>query len=245
MSKHVTRMEIHDAEHYTPEQREAIIAGYPEHEREARIRGLPSMGSGRVFPIAEEAITCRPRPIERHWAQINGLDFGIDHPFGAVNLAHDRDADIVYVTKCYRKKDAVPAIHCAAIKPWGDWIPCAWPHDGLQRDKGSGEQLAEQYRQNGLNMLPERATHEEGGHGVEAGIMDILERMETDRFKVFAGLELWFEEFRVYHRKDGLIVKEADDLMAATRYASMMLREARTSPVRKKMDYTSKHRGLA
>ena len=36
----------------------------------------------------------------------------------------------------------------------------------------------------------------------------------------------WWEEFRLYHRKDGQIVKEGDDLMAATRYAVMMLRHA-------------------
>ena len=35
--------------------------------------------------------------------------------------------------------------------------------------------------------------------------------------------------FRLYHRKDGRVVKEGDDLMAATRYALMMLRHARTA----------------
>jgi hypothetical protein len=53
-------MTIDDAEHYTPQQRAEIIASYPEHEREARIKGIPSMGSGRVFPISEEAIVCEP-----------------------------------------------------------------------------------------------------------------------------------------------------------------------------------------
>ena len=38
----------------------------------------------------------------------------------------------------------------------------------------------------------------------------------------------WFEEFRLYHRKDGRVVKERDDLMSATRYAVMMLRHARS-----------------
>ena len=35
--------------------------------------------------------------------------------------------------------------------------------------------------------------------------------------EVFAELNDWFEEFRLYHRKDGRVVKERDDLMAATR----------------------------
>ena len=52
---------------------------------------------------------------------------------------------------------------------------------------------------------------------------------EKDLDKVFANLTEWMEEFRMYHRKDGLIVKERDDLMSATRIAIMMLRIA-TSP---------------
>ena len=34
----------------------------------------------------------------------------------------------------------------------------------------------------------------------------------------------------MYHRKDGLIVKERDDLMSATRYAMMMRRHAIVEP---------------
>ncbi len=56
--------------------------------------------------------------------------------------------------------------------------------------------------------------------------MDMLDRMKTGRFRVAAHLADWWEEFRLYHRKDGQIVKEGDDLMAATRYAVMMLRHA-------------------
>jgi phage terminase large subunit-like protein len=224
----VTNMTIEDAEHYTPEQRAAIIASYPEHEREARAKGIPILGSGRVFPIAEEAIKCQAFPIPPHWPRIVGLDFGIDHPTAAVWMAWDRDTDSVYITDAYRVKDQSIAIHAAGIKARGDWIPVAWPHDGLQRDKGSGEQIADQYRRQGLAMLKNRATFEDGSNGVEAGIAEMLTRMQTMRLRVFAHLQDWFEEFRLYHRKDGLIVKDGDDLMAATRYALMMRRFAKT-----------------
>lgn len=230
MSRSIVRMTIDDAEHYTPEQRAAIIASYPEHEREARVKGIPTLGSGRVFPIKEEDITCDPVAIARHWVQINGLDFGYDHPFAAARCAWDRDADIWYVVSCYRESKSTPVIHSASIKPWGDWIPCSWPHDGLQHDKGSGEQLAQLYREQGLNCLPERATFEDGGNGVEAGVIEMLDRMQTGRFKVFAHLKEWFDEFRLYHRKDGKIVKERDDLLSASRYAIMMKRFAETEP---------------
>lgn len=223
----VVNMTIDDVEHYTPEQRAAIVAAYPEHEREARTKGIPILGSGRVFPIAEDAIKVAAFPIPPHWARIVGLDFGIDHPTAAVWLAWDRDGDCVYVTDAYRVKDASIAIHAAGIKARGDWIPVAWPHDGLQRDKGSGEQLAEQYRAQGLNMLRMRATFEDGSNGVEAGVAEMLTRMQTMRLRVFSHLNDWFEEFRLYHRKDGLIVKDGDDLLSATRYALMMKRFAK------------------
>jgi hypothetical protein len=201
------------------------------------------MGSGKVFPVVESTITVPAFDVPRHWPRINGVDFGWDHPFAAISMAWDRDADTTYVTAAYRQKEAVPAIHVAAIRPWGDWIPCAWPHDGLQHDKGSGEQLASQYRAAGLTMLHERSTHPEGGNGVEAGIMDMLQAMHAGQFKVFSHLHEWFEEFRLYHRKDGKLVKLRDDLMSATRYARMMRRFAIVKPDAMTFDYSSNSGG--
>ena len=57
--------------------------------------------------------------------------------------------------------------------------------------------------------------------------MEMLDRMQTGRFKVARHLEDFFEEFRLYHRKDGKVVKETDDILSAVRYAVMMLRHAK------------------
>ena len=226
----VSKMTIDDVDHYTEEEKKRIIDSYPPHEREARARGLPVLGSGRIFPVEEDAIRVSPFQIPAFWPRINGLDFGWDHPTAAVNLAWDRDSDCIYVVKAHRMREATPIMHAATIKPWGDWVPTAWPHDGLQHDKGSGEQLAVQYADAGLKMLKERATFDDGSNGVEAGLMDMLDRMNTGRFKVFANLDDWFQEFRLYHRKDGKVVKKLDDLMSATRYALMMKRKAKVKP---------------
>ncbi len=77
------------------------------------------MGSGRIFPIAEDRIAIEHRDIPPHWPRIGGMDFGWDHPFAAVELAWDRDTDTVYVTKAYRLKEATPVIHAAALRAWG------------------------------------------------------------------------------------------------------------------------------
>lgn len=231
-------MTIEDAEHISPEERARIIASFPAHEREARAKGIPTLGSGRIFPIEEEAIKVEPFPIPDHFVQIAGLDFGWDHPAAAARLAWDRDADIIYITHCHRAREQTPVLFAPAVKAWGEWIPVAWPHDGLQHDKGSGQQLAQQYRNAGLNMLEDKATHapadgeEEGtgGNGVEAGLMEMLDRMQTGRLKIFSNLNQVFEEIRLYHRKDGKIVKLMDDIISAARYGIMMKRFAKTKP---------------
>jgi phage terminase large subunit-like protein len=228
--RHVTTMTIDDAGHYTDEDKQRIIASYPPHEREARTKGIPSLGSGRIFPIAEEDIVIDPIPISKHWAQLGGIDFGWDHPFGAARCAWDRDNDVFYVIANYRQREATPIIHAAALREWGNWLPFAWPHDGLQHSKDSGEQLAEQYKRQGLSLLPERATFDDGTNGVEAGVSEMLQMMQTGRWKVFSNCVEWIEEFRLYHRKDGKIVKERDDVLSASRYALMMKRFAITKP---------------
>lgn len=222
---HITQMSIDDASHFTAEQKQAIIASYREFERDARTRGIPQLGSGRVFPISEGALAIESFPIPAHWPRINGLDFGYDHPSAAIQLAWDKDSDVLYVINAYRERLQTPALFAPAVRPWGEY-PWSWPHDGLQHDKGSGLQLAKQYREQGLKMLSIHACYEDGTWGVEAGIAEMLDRMQTGRLKVFVHLRQWFEEFNLYHRKDGLIVKEAEDLMSATRYALMMKRLA-------------------
>lgn len=227
---HVTTMTIYDAEHYTDEQREAIVSTYSEHERKARIEGIPQLGSGRVFPLAEDALSCNPFAIPEHWPQLCGIDFGWDHPSAGVRIAWDRDNDVVYVTAEHRAREQTPMMFASAVLPWGDWMPWAWPHDGKQSggkfDAKDQQQLQAIYRRHGMKMLPMHAQFEDGTNGVEAGITEMLERMQTGRLKVFSHLRQWFEEFSLYHRKEGLIVKLNDDLISATRYALMMKRNA-------------------
>lgn len=222
-----TNMTIHDVEHYDEETKRQIIAAYPAHEREARSLGIPMLGSGRIYPVAEEVIREEPiGSIPETWEQIVGMDFGWDHPTAAVRIAYDKANDVIHLYSAYRQSEATPLIHADTVKRWGDWIPVAWPHDALQHDK-RGDQFYAIYRDHGLSMLSEHAQFpDKRGNSVEAGIMDILERMQTGRFKVDRTLTQWFEEFRMYHRKDGKIIKERDDLMDATRYALMMLRYA-------------------
>jgi phage terminase large subunit-like protein len=238
----VVRMRMQDAGHLQDEERQkALIATFPEYQRRARIDGLPMLGSGVVFEdvqledlleplriVGSEIVHKSVGPIDtRGWAYLWAIDFGIDHPFAAVLLGHDRDHDVVTVLTELKIKGGIPAIHAARMKFIAANVKVAWPHDGTQRDKGSGEQLAAIYKREGLQMMDTHATFASGGYSTEAGIMEMLTRMRSGQFKVAAGCIEWGDEFSGYHRKDGLIVKTNDDLLSATRVGIMQLRSAR------------------
>jgi hypothetical protein len=64
-----------------------------------------------------------------------------------------------------------------------------WPRDGRRETlEGAGIALMRQYQEQGLDMLHEHAQFEDGSVSVEAGLMDMLARMQTGRFKVFKHL---------------------------------------------------------
>lgn len=221
---------IHDAEHYTPEERERIINSYPVHERDARVNGVPVLGSGRIFPVSDEQISCEPFAIPKHFSHIVGLDFGWDHEAAAAWIAWDRDQDVVYVYDLFKVRETSVVLQAPLIAAKGKWKPVSWPADGLQHDKGSGKTLASQFIELGVNMLPEHATTVDGGVSVEATVSELLNRMQTGRFKVFSHLTPVFDEIRLYHRVNGKINKIRDDAISAIRYATMMLRFATTEP---------------
>jgi phage terminase large subunit-like protein len=224
----VVTMTIDDALHIPPDERAKIIAGYLPHEREARARGVPMLGSGRIFLAGEDGITEPPiEHIPPFWKKIWGLDFGIGHPFAAVLLLWDVDNDVVHIHHAFRMSDALVMQHARPMKQLGAAVPVAWPHDGHERDRNSGEPLSKLYKREGLKMLADHATWPEGGYSTEAGILEWDEREKNGRLKVARQLSDWLEERRFYHRKDGQIVKIKDDLMSATRIALMAKRFAR------------------
>ena len=228
-----------DAPHLDMKMRKQILEALPIHERKMRSLGLPTLGSGQVFPLPEEEISVKPFEIPVHWSRIVGIDFGMDHDTAVVWMAWDRDSDTVYVYDIYHSSDQLISTHASAIKARGDHL-VSWPHDGNRRDSGSGVSIAQQYRDEGVKMAlthftnPPGANQQEGqgGNSREAGVLAMYGAMRQGRFKVFDHLHDWFVEFRLYHRKDGIIVAKGEDLMSATRYAYMFRRHASSGNVR-------------
>jgi phage terminase large subunit-like protein len=226
-------MILDEAEHWTEEEKRAIRDKCPSWQKDARLMGMPLLGQGRVWPYDQDMIKEQPIDyIPEHWTKLWGIDFGIGHPFAAVLILWDKDNDVIHVHACYRQADVQPIHHAAAIRNMGASVPVAWPQDGTARE-ASGKPLASLYREKPCDLLmcPTHATFEDGSISTEAGVLEIDQRMTTGRFKVAAHLADWFEEFRMYHRKDGQIVKQRDDLLSATRVAVMAKRFARAVPL--------------
>jgi hypothetical protein len=180
--------------------------------------------------LSEEYITCDPLEIPDHWFVIDGMDFGWDHPQAHIQLVEDRDNGMFYVTRAYKERKQSANDAWGAVKLWAKDVPTAWPHDGLQHEKGrdGGTIQMQHYADAGFNMHHSHATWPEGGNAVEAGIYELNDLLMKGKLKVIKGLRHILDEMLQYHRDDkGRIVKTNDDALDALRYAYMMRRFAK------------------
>ena len=125
-----------DAPHLSEKVKKTLLESYPEHQKDMRTKGLPMLGHGRIYDLSEEFITCDPFEIPDHFLLINGMDFGYDHPQAIVQLAIDMDDDIIYLTHAWKCSKVSANDAWGACKGWAKNVPTAWPHDGLQHEKG-------------------------------------------------------------------------------------------------------------
>jgi hypothetical protein len=211
--------------HITEQGKKDALAGIPKHEHDMRSKGIPFFGSGQVYNCPEERITFEPFPLgaaPTYLRYIRAMDLGIDHPTAIVWMAWDPEFDIIYVLKTYAVSGEPAAIHAAVANSYLDFAPCVFPPDIDVTEKGSGKTVRDYYSEAGLrNSI--NFTNPDGSRFVEPGIMDIDDRMKTNRFKVFNTCEEFWREKRGYHRIDGKRVKTDDDVMDAMRYGAMMI----------------------
>ncbi len=212
--KHVTQATWDDVPHLTAEAKAQLIASTPAYQRDARTRGIPQLGVGAIYPLAESDILVPPRPLPAHWPRVYGMDVGWRRT-AALWLALDRDTGTWYAWHEYYRSQAEPAVHAAGITAPGKWIPGVIDPSCLASSQIDGRNLMEMYGQLGLDLEPAE-------NAVETGIYEVWQALSSGRLKVFETLANWISEFRRYHRDEkGRVVKEDDHLMDATRYAWM------------------------
>jgi len=200
-----------DVPHLDEQMKAEMLAKLPPHQRDARTKGIPALGSGAIYPVPESEIICEPFQIPEFWPKAFGMDVGWNTT-AALWGAHDKDADIVYVYAEHYRGQAEPSVHAAGIRAKGKWIQGAIDPAARARAQKDGEQLLQLYTDLGLLLTP-------ADHAVESGLFEVWERLSTGRLKIFRTCVNTLAEYRLYRRDDkGRIVKERDHAMDALRY---------------------------
>jgi phage terminase large subunit-like protein len=199
-----------DVPHLGQSEKARMLAETPPHLRDARSKGIPSLGAGAIYPVPESEIVVPDMPIPPHWLRLYALDVGWNRT-AALWGAWDVENDVIYLVAEHYRGQAEPSIHADAIKAKGD-IPGVIDPAARGRSQKDGEQLFQTYKELGLNLRL-------AVNGVESGIYEVWQRFSTGRLKVFASLNNLRTEYRLYRRDEkGRIVKENDHLMDDMRY---------------------------
>lgn len=224
-SKYLVTAGWDDCPHISKEDAAEMLAATPAYLRDARSKGIPSLGSGAIYPIEESEITCEPFQIPRHWPMCFAMDVGWNRT-AALWGAWDRESDVVYLWSEHYRGDAHPSIHADAIKSRAWWIKGVIDPASRGRNQKDGDSLLDMYMELGLDLTPAK-------NMVESGIFEVGQRLATGRLKIFRTLQNTLAEYRLYRRDEkGRIVKANDHLMDCMRYLIMSgLDVATTVPI--------------
>ena len=229
VSKYVDMIGWDDCPHITmlPQQeRDDMAADLQPHQREARQKGIPSLGAGAVYPVPEDSLYCDSFEIPDFWPRAYALDVGWNKTaclWGA--LDPEPEKPVFYLYDEYYHGENQPLFHAESIKARGEWITGAIDYAG--GNQFDGTKTREEYLKHGLNVINANKK------GKEAGLFHVLSLMQTSRVKVFRGrLPNFISELRLYRRNEkGKIVKENDHLMDCLRYLLYTPGIFKTKPV--------------
>lgn len=199
-----------DVPHLDEEWKRTTEAATPVYLREARKLGIPSAGTGKIYPVEESEFVIKPIRLAPHWRRCYGFDTGW-HNTAGIWLAYDKDLDVAYAYSEYKRGEQPIDVHAMAVQARGKWIPGAG--DAAAREGHSADSVLDLYKARGLKLrLADKA--------VDAGIQDVMSRLVTGRLKIFSTLQKTLEEMRMYaYDEKQRIVKKNDHLMDALRYA--------------------------
>lgn len=231
-----------DINHIDPEVKKALIAGYAPYEVDARTKGIPIAGHGRIYPHTKEKVSYDPENtyINENWAHLIAVDFGFTRdPAAIIKLAWDEANDIIYVTdewKGFCETDREFANKVFSIDPH---LPVAWPRDGSSRGgwKG-GDTLAAKLRDRGVQLLRNPFLNPVGSDGRKhnhkhPGFEEINSRFTTNRLKISTECEQLLKEFEQYsYDQNGGTDKNEDHALDAFRYAVMSVIQGFGEPIK-------------
>jgi hypothetical protein len=176
-----------------------------------------------IYSFPDRDIVVKEFRIPDHWRRAYGLDIRW-HTAAAILGALDPESDVLYLNGEYLG-DADPAVHAAAIRARGEWIPGLFDPAGNSRNRADGLRLTQIYQDLGLHL-------QHVDDSIESGILEVSRRMRSGRLKVFPSLPKYLEERRLYRCDEkNQVVKDRDNLQDATRCLVIGLSAMLTQPV--------------
>ena len=238
-SRTLINYDIMDTDHMSDDDRARLIKKYTDHPlAEARLHGRPVRGEGLVYRTPDEVLAVQDFAIPDHWPKIIGLDFPHGTGFfAAVKIAINPEDDVAYLINEYKEQGRETPIYAERLRMMGGLtVPVSWPHDGA-RSITDGSTIASKYRDYGINMLSSCAhlitLDGKKTFAVMTIIEEMVDRMQSGRFRVVASCTGFLKEKRRYKHDAGRIAKKQDDhIIDAMHKAMMMLRYAESEDSR-------------
>lgn len=200
--------------HVTQDMIDEMMAQYPPWQIPARRHGIPILGSGAIYPFAEDKYKIDGFDIPSHWNVWYALDVGW-RTTAVIFMAENPATEECYVYDEIYVHELKPEDYIPMIKEKGMFMRgCVDPASA-----GSGQRDGLSIRQDlvkgGLDLVNAK-------NSVESGLNNVYSAINTNKLKIFSKCINLLEELSVYRRdENGRIVKEKDHACDAMRYAYM------------------------
>lgn len=187
--KYVVRIEMDEVPHLSEEDKQMYLKNAQPHEIEARTKGFPSMGSGKIYPVLEDEILVDSFDVPKNWPRAFAWDFGWKISAGLWG-AKDPNTGTLYLYAEYYKGEVPLTLHVEAIKEMGMWIPGLADPSGGGRNQDGALQM-NLFQEKGIDFTP--AINDFG-----SGVMRVLNGFQTGKIKIMRHLVNIRNELRIY-----------------------------------------------
>ena len=258
------RMTLDDCIFYTLE----MIEGFKREMREnfpdlaeAKINGIPTIGTGLAYPFSEEEVVDEDWDImdNRDLWHLGAMDCGYSNSFNApIWGTWDRVRERGVIWDGLQDNGKDPYEMAPILKQHdrllGMDMPWAWPLD-LSNTEKSGIVTLDMYTRAGVNMLPKHAAFEDGSRGIDAGVFEVRSALKKGWLKLARGphVKMFMRQMGLYARDEkGNYPKKRSqqfDLLDAIRYWWMMVRRFAERPRHlrnhmMKLNFSNKMQGI-
>jgi phage terminase large subunit-like protein len=170
-------------------EKKSLLLAYSEVERDARTKGIPTSGSGSIYPVKWSDVIVDPFEIEPWYECAMGLDTGWVCTAGIWGAKHP-DTGVTYIYAEHYKHKMTPEQHYECFKEIGAWVKCAIDPSTV-RHNDQGVSTMNQYYELGLDVFP-------ASNAIDAGIARVLMMFNQGKLKIFSSCVNLLKELYTY-----------------------------------------------